>query len=132
MKAACQCGRLTAALPGPSPAVVACHCVDCQRRTGSPFGVLAYYPADAVTIAGEAVRYVRNTAMGGTFENFFCPTCGTTVYVRAGKHPAMIGVALGAIADPTYPPPIRSVWEQSRHGWIAMPDGAVRFERGRP
>lgn len=61
MKAECQCGQLTVELPGPSPAVVACHCTDCQRRSGSPFGVLAYYPANQLAIAVEAKRYERPT-----------------------------------------------------------------------
>src|ERR1700710_691970 len=68
----CQCRQLSVDLPGPSLSVVACHCSDCQRRTGSPFGVLAYYSDDCVKIAGEATRYKRPTATGGRFELFFC------------------------------------------------------------
>jgi hypothetical protein len=93
--------------------------------------VLAYYPADALTIAGQATRYARTADSGAAFESFFCPRCGSTVYARAAKHPALIGVAVGAFADPGYPPPVRSVWEEGRHGWVAMPDAAKRFERGR-
>jgi hypothetical protein len=103
MKAECQCGRLTVELPGPTPAVVACHCIACQRRSGSPFGLMAYYPADRLTIGGEARRYERPTDEGNTFETFFCPTCGSTVYARAGKHPTMIGVAVGDDRRPRVP-----------------------------
>jgi hypothetical protein len=89
MKAECQCGKLSVGLPGPTPVVVACHCVDCQRRSGSPFGVLAYYAADQLTITGEAKRFVRpTTASGDVFECCFSPDCGSTVYVKAGKHPS--------------------------------------------
>jgi hypothetical protein len=132
MKAECQCGKLSAELPGPTPAVVACHCIDCQRRSGSPFGVLAYYAADQVAISGNPKRFVRPTAGGGAFESYFCPDCGSTVYVKAAKHPALIGIAVGAIADPGFPPPIRSVWEQSKHGWVNLPDGIEHTPQGRP
>ncbi len=64
MQAACQCGQLHVALPGPTLAVVACHCTFCQRRTGSPFGVLAYYAAELVTISGTARR------LAGAVEHF--------------------------------------------------------------
>ena len=131
MEARCQCGQLSAALPGPTTAVVACHCIDCQRRSGSPFGLLAYYPADQISIAGEATRYERDTAEGNRFASFFCPACGSSVYAIAGKHPTMIGVAVGTIADPAFPPPVRSVWEQSRHEWVQLPDGIQHFSRGR-
>lgn len=59
MKAECQCGQLTVELPGLTPAVIACHCIACQRRTGSPFGLMAYYPADRLTIDGDARSYER-------------------------------------------------------------------------
>eukprot|EP01037_Dinobryon_pediforme_P001570 gene1570-1596_t len=111
--------------------VVACHCIACQRRSGSPFGVLAYYPADQVTIAGKAKRFERPSDVGNRFETFFCPHCGSTVYARAGKHPALIGVAVGAIADPHFPAPARSVWEQSKHDWVSMPAEIPHFPRGR-
>lgn len=104
-----QCGRLTVELPGPTPAVVACHCTACQRRIGSTFGLTAYYPSYQLTIAGEAQRYERPTDEGNTFETFFCPTCGSTVYAWASKHPTMISVAVGTISDPDFPLPVRSV-----------------------
>ncbi len=130
MDAKCQCGQLSVNLPGPSLSVVACHCSDCHRRSGSPFGVLAYYSDDCVKIAGEATRYERPTATGGTFETFFCPTCGSTVYARAGKHPTLIGIAVGAICDPTYPS--RSVGLGGRqHDWVVIPEPAQQFSRGR-
>jgi hypothetical protein len=131
MDARCQCGQLAVNLPGPSSSVVACHCSDCQRRSGSPFGVLAYYADDSIKITGEATRYQRPTATGGTFETFFCPTCGSTVYARAGKHPTLIGIAVGAICDPTYPAPVRSVWEEGKHDWVVIPEPAQHFPRGR-
>jgi len=128
----CQCGQLAVVLPGPSPAVVACHCIDCQRRTGSPFGVLAYYPHAQVTVIGQAKRFARPTASGGVFETYFCETCGSTVYAKAAKHPELIGVAIGAIADPSLPAPLRSVWEQSMHNWVKIPETAEHYPQGRP
>jgi hypothetical protein len=111
--------------------VVICHCAACQRRTGSPFGLVGYYPEAALTLAGNATRYARAAASGLDFETFFCPGCGSTVYMRAGKHPGLIGVAVGAFADPDYPPPVRSVWEEGLHRWVALPDGIQRFPQGR-
>lgn len=131
LQARCGCGSLTVTLPGTSDMVVACHCIDCQRRTGSPFGVGAYYPADMIGISGAAKEYVRPTATGGKFRSFFCPECGTSVYWKTDKHPTMIGVAVGAIGDIGYPGPVRSVWEQSRHRWVQIDSVRDHFERGR-
>jgi len=127
--ARCSCGALTLSLPAPSRLVVACHCLDCQRRTGAPFGVGAFYPAEAVTISGTAKEFTRAAASGGKVHNYFCPDCGSTVYWKADNLPAMIGIAVGALADLEYPGPVRSVFEQSKHGWVHI-DGAVQhFEQ---
>ena len=131
MRAECQCGQLKVELPGPTPAVVACHCIACQRRTGSAFGLMAYYLADQLTIVGDAQRYQRTTDEGNTFESFFCTTCGSTVYAKAGKHPSMIGIAVGAIADPDFQPPVRSVWEKTMHRWLTLPANVQHFPKGR-
>jgi hypothetical protein len=85
MRAECQCGQLVAELPGPPAAVVACHCVDCQRRTGSPFGILAYYATDQVAISGEAKRFERPTAEGNVFETFFARNAARPSTDRPGN-----------------------------------------------
>ena len=131
MKASCQCGQLTVDLPGPTVAVVACHCLACQRRTGSPFGLAAYYPHDQIMIHGKATRFDRTTDLDGMFENYFCPSCGSTVYFRGSKNPDVTGIAIGAIVDPHDMVPVRSVWEQSRHSWVTITTALQHFEKGR-
>jgi hypothetical protein len=122
--ARCSCGALTLTLPELSKLVVACHCLDCQRRTGAPFGVGAFYAADAVAIPGTAKEFTRNAASGGKVHSYFCPNCGSTIYWKANNVPALIGVAVGALTDPKYLAPVRSVFEQSKHNWVQI-DGVV-------
>ena len=92
--------------------------------------MLAYYPAAGVTISGLRKRFVRVAATGSDFETYFCPDCGSTVYAVTAKHPDMLGIPVGAIADPAYPPPIRSVWEQTKHPWVVL-EGVQHFPQGR-
>lgn len=132
MEAKCQCGQLSVATPGPSRAVIVCHCSYCQRRSGSPFGALAYYPSDTLKITGQATRFERPTDTGGMAESYFCPTCGSTMYVRVGKQPTMLGVPVGAFGNPTYPAPMLSVWEDGKHNCVAIPPPAEHHPRGTP
>lgn len=118
-------------MTGEPDAVVACHCIDCQRRTGSVLGVGAYYNKECVSITGESKLYVRDTAAGRTFNEHFCPTCGTTLYFYGPYKPGVIGVAVGCFADPTFAPPVRSVWEQSHHPWVGLPNGLQHYPKGR-
>ena len=126
--ARCSCGALTLRLSAPPKLVAACHCLDCQRRTGAPFGVGAFYPVDAVVISGTSKEFTRDAASGAKVHSHFCPDCGSTVYWRADRLPSMIGVAVGALADPKFPAPVRSVFEQSKHNWVQI-DGAVEHFR---
>ena len=74
--ARCSCGALTLTLPGPSKLVAACHCLDCQRRTGAPFGVGVFYPADAVVISGTAKQYTRDGQAAARSTTIFVQTAG--------------------------------------------------------
>lgn len=130
MTANCQCGQLTITVPAPTVAVVACHCIACQRRTGSPLGVAAYYPHEQLSIMGEAKRFDRLTEHG-TFEQYFCPNCGTTVYFRGAKNPTVTGIAIGCFVEPHQMVPVRSVWEESKHGWVEVPTAIQHFPQAR-
>jgi hypothetical protein len=111
--------------------VVACHCLACQRRTGSPFGVGAYFAETQATISGASKTFGRPTESGNSFVTHFCPECGTSLYWYSGKNPGLIGIAVGAFGDASFPAPARSVWEQSMHSWIEIPPAQQRFKRGR-
>ncbi|WP_092164824.1 GFA family protein [Bosea sp. OK403] len=129
-RAQCSCGALTLTLPEASRQVVVCHCLDCQRRSGGPFGVGAFYPAEPITISGDQREFTRSAASGGKVHNFFCPNCGSTVYWKADNLPGFIGVAVGALADPQYPAPSRSIFEQAKHHWVQIDGVAERFQQG--
>ncbi len=132
MHASCQCGNLTARIQdGAEPVVVACHCLDCQKRSGSPFGSMAYYPADYVAFAGEAREFSRPTDTGNTYTTGFCTTCGSTLYGKSSALPEIVGVTVGTIGPEPLPIPARSVYEQSRHRWVTMPAETQGFVRGR-
>ena len=107
-----------------------CHCLECQRRTGAPFGIGAYFEAGQVTLCGPSTVYERSVE-GRKLSFHFCPRCGSTVYWTAQNHPGRVGIAVGAFADPHFPKPMRSVFERSRHDWLAMPAEIAGFTAAR-
>ena len=128
--ARCSCGLLRAAVYGEPTVVIACHCRECQRRTGSVFGVGAYYPAEQVAIEGASKAYRRDGQQGRKVTTHFCPECGTAVYWHADTLPGAVGIAVGAFADPQFPAPTRSVWEQTQHGWTGFAHEVGHFPQG--
>ena len=129
IEARCSCGALTLRVDGPSRLIVACHCTECQRRTGSPFGVGAFYPQSEVAISGAAGEFARVGPTGGRVLTYFCPNCGSSVYWKTDRAPDFIAIAVGAFADSDYPQPTRSIWESASHPWAQL-DADAHFPAG--
>ena len=68
---------------------------------------------------GRASRYRRIADSGRRVAFHFCPDCGTSVYWEPEARPDAIAVAVGCFADPTFPPPAQSAWDDRRHPWLA-------------
>ena len=116
----CTCGQLKVTVEGDPVRISVCHCLDCQRRTGSVFGTQARYPRKQVRIEGTDTAFTRRADSGNTVTSHFCPVCGSTVYWELTVAPEVLAVAVGAFADPDFPSPRFSVYERRRHGW-ALP-----------
>ena len=124
-EAACHCGALRATAEGDPVRVSVCHCRACQRRTGSAFGVQARFPSDRVQVVGRFAEFSRTSDDEGEERTFrFCPECGSTVFYTTGDRPDLIAIPVGAFADPSFPPPIVSVYESRRHPWLSL-GGAI-------
>lgn len=126
--ASCTCGRLTVAAEGEPLRVSVCHCLACQRRSGSAFAVQARYPADAVAVRGERKEYVQVGDEGGRARFRFCPQCGATVLYTLDSVPAQVAIPVGAFADPGFPPPGTSIYASRQHGWVHLSDSIEQFE----
>lgn len=125
-QAACSCEQLRLVAEGEPIRVSVCHCLACQRRTGSVFGVQARFAPEQVRVEGRYAEYVRSSDEGDTRIFCFCPECGATVFYRTSTPPDFVAVPVGAFADPRFPAPVRSVWESRRHAWVQLPEGVER------
>ena len=122
--ASCSCGQLTLTTQGEPVRVSVCHCLACQRRTGSVFGAQARFLRNAVELSGESSQYVRIGDEGNKVTFSFCPKCGATVhYTVEGYDDECIAVPVGAFADPSFPVPTFSVYEDRMHAWVGLPAG---------
>ena len=121
-EAACSCGQLRVRVDGEPVRLSVCHCLACQRRSGSAFAVQARFHADDAEIEGEHREFVRMSDKGHRVAFSFCPNCGGTVFYKAEYAPDIVAVPVGAFADPSFPPPTVSVWEKRRHEWVDLPE----------
>ncbi len=126
--ATCSCGQLGISVAGQPVRVSVCHCLACQRRTGSVFAAQARFPRENTGIHGESNVYSRTGDSGESISFHFCPRCGSTVYYYFDSDPDIIAVPVGAFADPGCPAPEGSVYELRRHAWVTMPPGVDRLD----
>lgn len=127
--ASCACGKLQISCEGDPLRISMCHCDDCQRRTGSPFSIAAFFPRDCVTVLrGSAKTFVRDSLSGKPVAFHFCPDCGSTLFWEASRMPDRIGVAVGAFADPSFPRPEQSVWTKDKHLWLDLPEDVRTYD----
>ena len=126
--ATCACGQLQITVQGVPRGVGVCHCLACQRRTGSVFAVLAGF-AGPYTVTGEASEYVRVGDQGSRFRFRFCPTCGSNLFhTEEGFEDQGVSVAVGCFADPDFPPPRDSVYTCRKHAWVQLPPGVSAYD----
>lgn len=135
--ASCHCGYLKLKCVGEPTKVSMCHCHDCQRRTGSAFSIAAFFERGSVELAsGAPATFTRDSASGFPVAFNFCPDCGSNLYWEPQRMPHLIGVAVGAFADPAFPRPEQSVWTDEKHAWISLPDDvrtyAITSPQGAP
>lgn len=127
--ASCSCGQLKVRTQGEPVRVSVCHCLACQRRTGSVFGAQARFPREAAEITGASKEYVRIGDDGNVVTFYFCAACGATVhYSVAGYDDGSIAIPVGAFADPDFPPPSISVYEGRKHSWVGLPSDIEHLE----
>ena len=126
--ASCRCGQLTATATGEPVRVSVCHCLDCQRRSGSAFAAQVRFPAEQVTIAGNSTEYAHAGGGGNIARFHFCPTCGDSVYFTNDTIPETIAIALGTLANPYAFTPNFSVWENRKHDWIEITGDGIEHD----
>lgn len=123
--ASCMCGQLSLACTGEPFRISVCHCLDCQRRSGSSFAAQVRYPAGQVTVTGEAKVFTRTADSGHTSTHHFCPCCGCEMWYVARPFREMMAIPIGRFAEPGFPAPEYSVYEERKHGWVAITGAAT-------
>lgn len=118
--AACPCGQLSARCEGEPVRISVCHCLDCKRRSGSAFAAQARWPDDKVEITGQSKQWTRTNDSGAKATFSFCPRCGTTLCYVLDSMEGVTAVTIGAFADPQFPPPNYSVFEDRKHKWVEI------------
>jgi hypothetical protein len=119
--ASCCCGQLSITCNEDPIRCAICHCTECQKRSGSVFGVQARFNRLATVVAGNATAYTRTADSGHKVTFHFCPQCGSTLYWHLENICDFVIIAVGNFADASFPAPVFSVYGDRCHKWVMLP-----------
>ena len=125
----CACGEVRYRLTSEPLFVNCCHCLNCQRQTGSAFVVNLLIEADRVELLAGAPQPVDVPRDEGLPPQtiFRCPTCQLAVYSEYGR-PEVSFVRGGTLDDPTRVTPDAHIFIRSKVGWVVLPESVPAFE----
>ncbi len=125
----CQCREVRYEVVGTPRKLIVCHCTDCQRQSGSAFGMtLLVNEADFRLTQGEVKTFVSTSAAGRAKLGAFCPRCGTRIYHKPEWRPATVSVKPGTLDDTSELKPDMHIWTRSKPPWVTIPDRVKTHE----
>jgi hypothetical protein len=106
-----------------------CYCEDCRKASGSGFIPFMGFPASAVRVSGESLKFASKAANGNNAVRNSCPVCGSLVFGgEAGKDTSHT-IYAGTLDDPALFQPTVAIFTRGRPDWAVIPPGLKVFER---
>jgi hypothetical protein len=124
----CSCGAVRYRLASEPLFTHCCHCLNCQRQTGSAFVINLLIETDRVELlAGDPVPVDVPRDDGSTQRIYRCPACQVAVFSDYGR-PEVRFVRGGTLDDPAGITPDVHIFTKSKLGWVTLPDSVPAFE----
>ena len=126
----CLCGDVRFKLKNEPMFIQACHCLDCQRISGSAFIINMWIESRFVEITNKPpVSFMNKGGSGSIQEIYCCGNCGTDLWscYHAGLKASWF-VRVGLLDDPTEVVPQAHIYTRSKQKWIKLPDDKPHFE----
>jgi hypothetical protein len=128
MEGKCACGAVRYQLTSTPLFVNCCHCLNCQRQTGSAFVINILIENDRVKLLnGTPVAVDVPRDDGSTQKIFRCPTCQVAVWSFYTR-PNLCFVRAGTLDVPSAVKPDAHIFVRSKLPWVTLPAGVPSFD----
>ena len=128
MTGGCSCGAVRYRLTSEPLVVHCCHCLNCQRQTGSAFVVNLLIETDRVEVTAREPKPVDAPRDDGSVQRIHrCPECQVAVFSEYGWR-ELLFVRGGTLDDPSAVKPDIHIYTKSRVPWVVLPDDTPAFE----
>ena len=131
-KGGCQCGAVRFEISAEPLTAYVCHCITCQKQTGSAFGMAIVVPTDAIAVLeGGTSTFIKTADSGRESDCVFCPKCGNRLFHHIKADAAMSMVKTGLLDDASDIIPVALLWTSRALNWVTIPNDVLIFE-GQP
>jgi hypothetical protein len=124
----CSCGDIRFALRANPMFVHCCHCLDCQRQTGSAFVINALIETHRIAYEGLPEPIEMPTDSGRPHDIYRCPRCKVAMWSDYGRRPALRFVRVGTLLEPSAIAPSVHIFTRSKLPWVQLPAGVPAFD----
>lgn len=125
----CACGAVRYALLSEPMFVHCCHCLDCQRQTGSGFAINALIETDRIRmVSGEPVPVRVPADSGRPHDIYRCPDCQVALWSDYGGRSYLRFVRVGTLDEPHRIAPDVHIFTRSKVAWVTLPPDVPAFE----
>jgi hypothetical protein len=122
----CACGEVRYRLTSEPLFVHCCHCLNCQRQTGSAFVINVLIEADRVELLqGEPVA-IDVPRERGKQRIWRCPACQIALYSKYTSAKVRF-VRAGTLDDPSSVEPDVHIFTRSKLPWVRLPESVPAF-----
>lgn len=129
LEGGCGCGELRYGLTSAPMFVHCCHCLNCQRQTGSAFVINLLIEADRVEqVRGAATGIAAPTEDGSPQRIFRCPKCYVAVWSEYGGRSEVRFVRGGTLDVPSVVSPDVHIYVRSKLPWVRLPESVPAFD----
>ena len=129
LEGGCSCGAVRYRLTSAPLFVHCCHCLDCQRQTGSAFVINALIETDRIErLSGEPEAVSMPTESGRPHDIYRCPKCLTAVWSDYGRRPALRFVRVGTLDEPSALAPDVHIFTRTKLPWLRLPEDVPAVE----
>ena len=119
LQGSCQCGEVQYQIKGEPLLFYLCHCIECQKQSGSGFGMSLWIRNDDFEILRGSLKHFQRTADSGRkMECFFCGNCGVRIFHKTlnEKQDYMVLKRGTSITPKHFNPPLIFGSRVNRHG----------------
>jgi len=113
----CACGAVRYEISGAPVFQNHCQCRDCQRKSGTGHGSYLTVNRDGVKVTGAAKGWDIVADSGNVKTSFFCPTCGSSLYITFKAMPQFMAVHAASLDDPSRFKPQAVTYGSRAHDW---------------